>query len=54
MTKGRGGEWIDSDNCKRDIGPWFKSPPRYIFLANLATFHVAAILAISTYIKTNI
>jgi hypothetical protein len=37
-----------------DIGPWFKSPPGYIFLANLADFHVASIFAISTYIKPNI
>jgi hypothetical protein len=40
---------------EHDIGPRFKSPPGYIFfLANLANFHVVAILAISTYIKPNI
>ncbi len=51
-----GGEWSDRGDCECHIGPWFKSPkPGYIFvLANLANFHVAAILAISTYIKPNI
>jgi hypothetical protein len=37
------------------IGPWFKSQNLDTFcVANLANFHVAAILAISTYIKPNI
>jgi len=46
-------EW--RDDRERHIGPWFRSPkPGYnFFLANLANFHVAAILAISTYIKPN-
>jgi hypothetical protein len=38
-------------DLEHDIGPRFKSPLEYIFLANLANlanFHVAAILAIST------
>ncbi len=52
---GVGGGWSDRNDCERHIGPWFKSPkPWYIFLANLANFYVAAILAISTYIKPNI
>ena len=47
--------WSDRVDCERDIVPWFKSPkPGYSFLANLANFHVVAILAISTYIKLNI
>jgi hypothetical protein len=49
----RGG-WSERDNCERVIGPWFKSPPGTFFLANLANFHVATILAISTYITPNI
>jgi hypothetical protein len=51
------GWWVDlTATIERNIGPWFKSPkPLYNFcLANLAHFHVAAILAISTYIKPNI
>ena len=40
------GKWMaDSDDCERHFGPWFKSPPGYMFFAN---FHVTAILAIST------
>jgi len=44
----------DHNDCKCDIGPRFKSPLGYIFLANLAYFHVSTILAISTYIRSNI
>ena len=42
---------MGSDDCERNFGPWFKSPPGYNFFAN---FDVTAILAISTYIKPNI
>ncbi len=54
LRGGGGGRWIDRNDCKRDIGPWFKSTkPGYNFflanLANFANFHVAAILAIYTY-----
>ena len=54
LIRRRGGGWSDSDDCEHNIGPWFKSPPGYIVLANLDNFQVAALLAISTYIKSKI
>ncbi len=40
------GKWMaDSDDCERNFGPWFKSPPDTLFFA---IFHVTVILAIST------
>ena len=42
---GRQRRMADSDDCERNFGPWFKSPPGFFFFAN---FHVTAILAIST------
>ena len=29
MTEEAGRWMADSDNCERNFGPWFKSPPGY-------------------------
>ena len=50
MATDGGGEWPVGVTRERHIGPW---SGYNFFLANLANFHVAAILAISTYIKPN-
>ena len=31
LTEGAGSWMEDSDDCERDTGPWFKSPPGYNF-----------------------
>ena len=50
------GGWVDRPQWLRiQISPGFKSPkPGYIFLANLANFHVATILANLYIYKPNI
>ena len=42
MATDGGGGAVDgrhSDNCKRNIGPWLKSPPGYVFLCLFSCFY---------------